>query len=225
LSTAATERGRAVARDRLIESATALLAEFGVEAVNSNRIARAAGVGVGTFYGQFEDKHALHRAVVLRAYEKLADSLVRVAAGSESSETEDPEGRAGSDTLSDIHSDIEAQVRALVEATLEFAAREPELFRVAFARPLPPAAKGRPAMAFSIRPVEQRLRALQREGRLAAGLNPELAARAFAGMQSAVLLGWLDEPDRLARRDVIETLVRLHPAVAARASGPTRETQ
>jgi len=190
------------ARDRLIAAATGLLAEFGVEAVNSNRIARAAGVGVGTFYGNFEDKHAAHRAVVQRAYERLADALGRAAAASAPA--------AG----------IELQVRALVEATVGFAAGEPALFRVAFGRTLPAVAKGRPALAFSIRPVERRLAALQREGRLAAELNPELAARAFAGMQSAVLLAWLDEPDRLARRDVVETLVHLHPAVAATRVAP-----
>ena len=59
----------AEARDRILEAGTRLLADRGLDAINTNVIARAAGVGVGTFYSQFEDKHAFHRAVVARGLE------------------------------------------------------------------------------------------------------------------------------------------------------------
>ena len=45
-----------LARELLIGAAAQLIAERGFDAVNSNQIARAAGLGVGTFYRHFQDK-------------------------------------------------------------------------------------------------------------------------------------------------------------------------
>ena len=69
------------ARERLLEAGTRLIAERGIEAVNTNVIARAAGVGVGTFYAQFEDKHALHRSAVVRALDGLQAALSAAPGG------------------------------------------------------------------------------------------------------------------------------------------------
>jgi AcrR family transcriptional regulator len=186
---------RPTALDRLIQAGTRLLSEVGLEAINTNSVARAASVGVGTFYNHFPDKHALHRAVVSGVFAGLRQSMLAATAA------------AGPET--------EAQARALTSAVMDFAEASPDAFRVAFGRTLPAAGSGAPALAFSTRPVEARLRQLQALGRLDPGLDPEAAARAQLAMQSGVVLWWLEDPAARNRDQVIETLVRLHPAVAA----------
>lgn len=182
------------ARARLLQAGARLLAERGLEGANSNQIARAAGAGVGTFYAHFEDKHALHRAVVRQTFEGLQARLARAAA------------EAGS---------LEAQVRALVGALCDFATEHPDFFRLAFGRPLPAHVPGEPAIAFSTRGVEQRLDALRRDGRLDMDVDPAVAARAALAMQTGVVLQWLDGRLAADRETLVETLTRLHPALSA----------
>ncbi len=183
-------------RGELVEAGTRLIAAEGIEGVNTNSVARAAGVGVGTFYRHFEDKHALHRACVLRGYESLQARLTEVA-------------REHTDR------DIADQVRAQVQTTVDFAEGNPAQFRVSFGAGQA-AARGKPAMSFSTRAVERRLVALQDAGELHPGLAPEAAARGFAGMLNASVLWWLESPGRVERDRLVSTLVLLHPAVAAR---------
>lgn len=197
------------AREKLLVAGTRLIADHGIDAINTNVIARAARVGVGTFYAHFDDKHALHRAVVTRALEvvrrSLADAHQAVADRS-----------------------LPEQVRAGVEALVELADARPDLFKAAFSRPATgarpstgPRASAGPrrsgSLGLSPRPVEQRLRALQAEGAIDSAIDPGVAARAFTEMQIAILCWWIDEPDRPPRAALVETLVRLHPAVACRA--------
>ena len=195
-------RDPTVVRSRIVDAGIQLFADRGVERVNSNELARAAGVGVGSFYGHFRDKWELHQAIVLRALDELQSAVARVRAGF----TPD---------------DIEAEVRTLVTAVVDFALGSPDLFRVAFGREVSPpptgrAGSGRPNVGYSTRGVERRIATLQSEGLLDTRLHPAIAARAFAAMQSAVVIGWVVDRDRGTREDVIETLVRLHPAVAGR---------
>jgi AcrR family transcriptional regulator len=184
------------AQERLLRAGTRLIAEIGIDAVNTNVIARAARVGVGTFYAQFEDKHALHRSAVVGALAGLQAKLAANAPAADAPITE--------------------QVEAAVAAFVDFASTSPEQFRVAFATAPRTAAAGRPALGFSTRATERRLRALQAKGELDPDLDPEIAARAFAGAQTAVISWWLDAQERTSRRDVIDTLVRMHPAITGR---------
>jgi AcrR family transcriptional regulator len=181
-------------RRRLLKAAVELLADRGLERVNSNQIARAAGVGVGTFYGHFPDKYAIHQAVVLDALERLGERVEAAA--------------------HEPARDRTAQVRRSVEAALEFAETEPRLFRAAFGREAAPS-PGRPGIAPSHRRLERRLRGLQVQRRLDPALDPAVAAKGFTVMQSGVILWWLDDPGRAERKHVVDTLVRLHPAIAA----------
>ena len=206
------------ARERLLRAGTSLIAELGLESINTNVIARRARVGVGTFYAHFSDKHELHRAVVMWAFERLSEALGAAA---------QPVGAAGDragsraptgGTASVDRGEIEVEVRRLMAATVDFASAEPELFKVGFGVLPPVARKGQPALTFSTRIVEQRLRTLKRQGQLDGAIDPEMAARGFAGLQNSILLWWLEEPRAQSRDQVIETLVRLHPAVAGRAA-------
>ena len=192
-------RERPEARERLLEAGIRLLgSERGVGAINSNEIAREAGVGVGTFYAHFEDKHDRHRALVREAIDGLQAALARAAAG------------AGEDPV--------AQVRALVTAVVDFAVARPGLFKLAFGRSAPAPSPGRPVVGLSTRATERRLAELKQQGLLDPALDPEVASRAFAAMQNGVVLWWLDERDRVDRETLIATLVRMHPALAGESS-------
>ena len=108
------------------------------------------------------------------------------------------------------------QVSATVAAFVDFARDQPALFRVIFAVGEGGLRGGRASVGFSSRAMEQRLGALQQAGELDPGLDAGLAARIFHGGQAQILLWWLDTPDPPSRRDLIDTLVRLHPATACR---------
>ena len=178
--------------DELLAAGARLLAERGIEGVNSNQIAREAGVGVGTFYAHFKDKHALQQQLVLTTLDALRRAVEKAVAA--------------------VGAEPESQVGALVEATVAFAESDPDRFRAAF-RGEQVAGGGRAAVGPSARGVERRLRSLQQEGRVDPHLDPAVAARAFASMQNGVLLWWLDDPSRAGRDELVETLVRLHPAL------------
>lgn len=182
------------ARVRLLQAGATLFADRGLEGANSNQIARAAGAGVGTFYVHFEDKHALHRAIVRETFGALQDRLAKAAAASDS---------------------LEAQVRAIVGALCDFAEAQPDFFRIAFGRPLPAAVPGEPALSFSTRGVEQRLAGLREAGRLDMEVDPAVAASAALSMQTGVVLQWLDGRLAAEREILVETLTRLHPALSA----------
>jgi AcrR family transcriptional regulator len=207
---AAARRGRkrqdpSIVRRRLIEAATTLFAESGSAAVNSNMIARRAGVGVGTFYQHFSDKREVHQAIVLDALETLRRALAANAPASGAS--------------------IEEQVSGLIACVLDFALEDPPRFRVAFGAEAPPpraATTGqaggapRPNVGFSTRATERRLREMRDAGQLDPALDPEIAARAFVAMQSQVVCWWLEDPSRASRESLIASLTLLHPAIAAR---------
>ena len=73
----------------------------------------------------------------------------------------------------------------------------------------------RAQVGYSTRVTERRLAELQADGRLDPRLDPGVAARAFVAMQNTVVCWWLEDPSRATRAALVETLVRLHPAVAA----------
>ena len=101
-------------RDRLLRAGAELLAGQGLGDVNTNTVARAAGVGVGTFYAHFEDKFALHRELVALGLAVLQQALARASQATRTAV-------------------IDEQVRATVVAFVDFARDHPALYRVLFA--------------------------------------------------------------------------------------------
>ena len=65
---------RTATRARLLEAARALIGEGGFDAVTIAEITERADVGFGTFYGYFESKEAVVRAVILDAMTTLAEA-------------------------------------------------------------------------------------------------------------------------------------------------------
>ncbi|MDG2049609.1 MAG: TetR/AcrR family transcriptional regulator [Myxococcota bacterium] len=192
------------AYDRLILAGIELMAREGLDGVNTNTIARAARVGVGTFYQHFEDKFALHRAIVQRALEGLQNSLAQ--AHQEADDRPLPD-----------------QVRAGVVALVGFAQAQPDLFRTTFGRSAAAArlnSKGRTAgLGLSARPLERRLRALLEEGELDPAIEPGIAARAFMDMQVRCVVHWIEDPVHEDPDALIRTITRLHPALVGQPLG------
>jgi AcrR family transcriptional regulator len=187
------------ARDRLLIAGLGLFARLGSEKVNSNAIARAAGLGIGTFYLHFANKYALLRSLQLRTLDGLraARQAAIDAAGPE----------------------IDDQVSASVEAAVAFAADHPEAYRVCFGRERTTSAHTGPVVSESTRGIASALEAAQRTGVVDPTLDTALAARAYLAMETGLLLWWLEDPKRTSADRLVETLVRAHPARTARIRG------
>jgi AcrR family transcriptional regulator len=180
------------AESRILSAGLSLFARHGTERVNSNTIARRAGLGVGTFYRHFADKYAVLREIEMRTLAGLRD--VRVAA------------------LREAGSEPADQVRHAVAAAVHFAEEHPEAYRVTFGRERAGAARHGPVVSESSRPTAEALRGLQQTGRISADLDPALAARAYLAMEVGMLLWWLEDPSRANTEALVDTLRKMHPA-------------
>lgn len=180
------------AQSRLLQAGLELFASLGTERVNSNRIARRAGLAIGTFYAHFSDKQALLREIELRTLSGLRDARLEAI-------RQAPENRT-------------QQALKTVEAAVYFAESHSEAYRVAFGRERAGAVRHGAVVSESARPLAAGLRQLQIEGRIPTGLNLDLAARAYLSMEVGTLLWWLEDPGRATTLDLIRTLSALHPA-------------
>lgn len=170
-----------------MRAAAAQFARDGFDAVNSNQIAREAGVGVGTFYRHFHDKSALADALMLQAWEELGAAMP-------GPEVDEP---------------LEFARRA-TRAVIAYAARSPDHFRVAFG-------SARPSnVALSMRPLERRLRQLAERRAVGPALDPVVAARAWWEMVSGTLVWWLEDRSRAPAEQLAELLTQLHPLAIGR---------
>ena len=71
------QRADAVAnRQRLLETAVSLFAEYGVEEVHMERIAQEAGVGKGTLYRHFPSKGDLCLTLLEGAFTAFQDEML-----------------------------------------------------------------------------------------------------------------------------------------------------
>jgi AcrR family transcriptional regulator len=183
----------------LLTAGEQLIAAHGLGAIHSNAIARAAGVGVGTFYAHFRDKHELARELAVAAWRELGARLEEVAPA----------------TLP-----ASAEARVLTTALVDYALDFPLRFRLLCERH--PVGPGRPALAISLRPFESRMRLRQARGEIDDALDPELTTRVWWSAVSGTLVWWSD-PSRAQPRSsgsrqaaadsLVAALTPLHPGV------------
>jgi len=64
-------------RERILEAAVACFEERGFDATTTAQIARRARLGVGTFYGYFQDKRSILLELLHGAIDGLADAVVK----------------------------------------------------------------------------------------------------------------------------------------------------
>ena len=194
------------ARSRLLAAGLGLFARYGTERVNTNKIARRAGLGVGTFYTHFPDKFALLREIESKTLVGLNTARVRAI-------REVPiQAGAGPEAVAIL----EERIRRWIEAAVRFAERHPEAYRVSLGRERAGATRHGPVVSESTRPTARELRRLQRRGQLPDELDVDLAARAYMSMEVGTLLWWLEDPGRASVTGLVDTLARLHPAIATR---------
>ncbi len=180
---------------KLLAAGLGLFAREGVERVNSNSIARRAGVAVGTFYANFPNKYALLREIELRTLAGLR--AARVAA------------------IGEVSGDPAEQAKRSIGAAAQFSEQHPEAYRVTFGRERAGAARHGPVVSESARPLAEALLRIQRAGGIVSELDVDLAARAYLSMEVGTLLWWLEDPSRATRAGIVDTLSRLHPASQA----------
>ncbi|MBK1785519.1 TetR/AcrR family transcriptional regulator [Prauserella cavernicola] len=150
-------------RQRLIESATALLADEGVEAVTLRRIAREAGVSHGAPLRHFTGRSALLSAVATTGFAELRERTEVVASA-------EPRER----------------LLAMCRAYLEFAFANPAMFELMFRRDLVDADE--PELASTNSAVFERFSELVGETQ-AVGWRPGTDARLLAASLWAALHG------------------------------------
>jgi AcrR family transcriptional regulator len=126
------ERRKVETRQRLLESARALIAEGGPEAIRITEVAERADVGFGTFYTYFDSKQALIEAVIgdvmARTAELIGTRALESADPAEAAaiayrrffaySTEEPEFAAVLLSLPDAESTFEAALRPQALQTL-----------------------------------------------------------------------------------------------------------
>lgn len=184
-------RQRAETRRRLVAAATELFAREGLRRTTTTQIARAAGVAAGTFYLHFADKEALFREIAFGALVELRARMEAAHRGAAPA--------------------LEAQLRARIAELVAFAAEQRDLVRIVFGRGHEAGTIG-DELADELFPgVEARLRERIAEDRADPGLHPAAAAQALIASWTRVVAWWVEDPSRVPREAIVETLVRLHP--------------
>jgi AcrR family transcriptional regulator len=193
-------RSRSETRRRLVDAATRLFAKDGLHGVTTHAIARAAGVAAGTFYLHFEDKEALFREVAFEAARALRSRMERAGASS-------PDPGVG--------------VRARAAELLAFAEENRSLVQILFGRNHEASGVGVDVLEFLAEEIERSLRTRGSAGLLAQDVDIAVAAQALVGMRARIVAWWAEQPGRIPRERVIESLARIQASGIYRA-GATR---
>jgi AcrR family transcriptional regulator len=170
----------------LLASARALFAARGLRRVTTHDIARGAGVAAGTFYLHFPDKEALFREIVYFAIARLRE---RLQAAMESS------------------ADGEAAVRAHAEAMISFAEEHRDLVWIVFGRDHGAAEIEADVLDYLAEAGAEMLTKRIEEGTFRSTLDPKVAAQALTGMFARTVVWWIEDPTRVSRETLIETLI------------------
>ena len=163
-----------------------MLAEKGLAATKIADIARAADVGVGTFYLHFDTKEALYDALVEDAVARLQATV---------------------DAARDGIDDPVEQTRAATAALCRFATENREVFKIVFGPTAAPHDVVRRVQALFAADIEGNIRDGIERGVFGA-VAPVIAAQALVGM-STQLLAWWTEHEAVPVDWLEETIITL----------------
>jgi len=199
----AAERGPAATAARLLAAGADLFAARGFHAVTTHDIARHAGVAAGTFYLHFKDKSDLYRAIAQRTVAALQDRLDAAAPG-----------RGTRDGL-----------RARVAALVDFADQHRDLVRILFRAGTKDASVEAEVLDELAARIAQGRSASVAAGEMPRDLDPGVVSQALVGMLARVIAWWVEDPTRIAREDLIETLTQIqlagtHPPAGGHSKRP-----
>jgi AcrR family transcriptional regulator len=184
----ARERGREATRARLLESGRALFAERGLHGVTTHDIAHRAEVAAGTFYLHFSDKQTLFREIVDEKFEELLRRLERASAPLD---------------------DLREMSLAQSDAMFRFAEENREMIRMLFSADNDAAAVGSDILDRLANTIAQSRRERLAAGRAPAGLDPAVVGQAIVGMWARVLAWWSEDPSRVSREELLDTLKQI----------------
>jgi AcrR family transcriptional regulator len=190
------ERSRAATRARLLASARTLFAARGLHKVTTHDIAADAGVAAGTFYLHFSDKREIFREIAEATLSELKARL---------------------DDASDGVTERETEVRAQALALTDFALENRDVIRILFSADDDAAAVESDLLEEFALWIEEGRREDIVAGEMPAEIDPTLLSHAIVGMWARVLKWWLENPERVSRDELVETLCRIqlsgtHPA-------------
>lgn len=102
--------------DNILDAARAIMREEGVAALNLNEVARRVGLRTPSLYVYFPGKAAIYDAVYLLAVRLFCERMKKALAE---------------------HTDVWEHFRVALETNMAFALEQPELYQIAFERPVP----------------------------------------------------------------------------------------
>jgi len=187
----AAERSRRATREGLLESGRLLFAKHGLHGVTTHDIAHGADVAAGTFYLHFENKQALLREIIDSAVSELIECIDSAV---------EPHFEAG---------DLAGVVRAQVEALVAFAEQQREVIRMLFSPDSDAAAVGSDVLNLLASTIAEGRRELMKAGVAPRDVDPAVLGQALVGMCAQVLSWWSEDPSRVSRETLIESLTHI----------------
>ncbi len=184
----AASRSRASTRARLLLSGKLLFAKEGLHGVTTHDIARHAEVAAGTFYLHFKNKRELFREIIQGSVEELIETIQRATA--------------------DIVA-IRDLVYAEAEAMVGFAEENGEVMRMLFSADSDAAAVESDVLNQLASTIAEERRERVAAGIEHAGLDPGVLGQAMVGMWAQVLFWWSEDPSRIEREILIDSLARI----------------
>lgn len=186
--TSAASRSRASTRARLLQSGRNLFAKQGLHGTTTHDIAAAAEVASGTFYLHFKNKRELFREIVQTSVDELIEQI-----------------QASTTELIDVKDLVYAEAGAMVN----FAEENGEVMRMLFSADSDAAAVESDVLNQLASTIAEHRRERVAAGEENAGLDPGVLGQALVGMWAQVLFWWSEDPSRVNREVLIETLARI----------------
>lgn len=187
------QQNKAETRYSLLQAGLALFVEQGYEETRAVEIALKAGVAVGTLYLHFGDKAGLLQEVLRQGALELHERVMEV--------------------YKNPPSDPTALARAHIEAIVQFLEESQKEARFLLEYASRPDSASARVIDSIVEQIEHSITAGAKMGVYRADINPALAARAEVSMNLGLLTWWMENPQRAAREEIIETLTKF------RASG------
>jgi AcrR family transcriptional regulator len=190
----AAARSRRATRARLLESGRLLFAKNGLHGVTTHDIAHRAEVASGTFYLHFKNKREVFREIVDASVSELIQRI---------------------DTACVpylAHDDLSGLVNAQAEAMVGFAEEHREIIRMLFSADTDAAAVGSDVLNLLAQTIAESRRELLAKGVGPSDIAPAVLGQAVVGMWSQVLFWWSEDPTRITREALIESMTRIQLA-------------
>lgn len=191
----AAERSRRATRARLLESGRLLFAKQGLHGVTTHDIARRAEVAAGTFYLHFKNKREVFREIVDGSVSELIERVDNAATPF----------RDETNHLSDLEGFVTAQAEAMVG----FAEDNREIIRILFSADTDAAAIGSDVLDLLAATIAEGRRELIAAGVVPHDVDPAVLGQAVVGIWAQVLSWWSQDPSRVSREVLIQSLTRI----------------